>query len=243
MLAKKKCKGSHKYTYGLGCGELVAAKEREYGLGSSCGCFKAWLQSDRSKEYFQKRLIPKAKINIRKAKKEERRKIRAEKSLQADWSKRLQDEINRIARTIDKGLPCLARNIRGQMHAGHVFARGGNQTIRLNLHNIHRQSAQSNHFQNDDGKLREGVVNEYGYDYMEFISGLRRTPALTYNNREYRDLTEKARKILKRLKEADRIYTKSERIEMRNRINVELGIYDREFCEYEVKTIPREVRS
>lgn len=229
MQKEKKCKGTHKYTFGLGCGIKVPINDREYGLGKSCGCFKKWLASDRSNEYLQKRIIPRAK---KKAEKEKREKSREEKSLNLDWSKKLQDEVNAIVRTIDKGLPCLARNIRGQIHAGHVYARGGNSTIKYNLHNIHRQSAQSNHYQNDDGKLREGVVNEYSQDYMDFISALRRTPALQYNNREYRDLTNKARVILKALKKADKIYSKSERLEMRNRINLELGVYDSEFCEY-----------
>ena len=121
------------------------------------------------------------------------------------------------------------------MHAGHVYARGGNQTIRYNLHNIHRQSAQSNHYQNDDGLLREGLVKEYGNDYMQFISNLRQTPSIHYSNKEYRELTNKARIILKNLQKLDRFYSKSERIELRSRINIELGIYQRCFCELEYR--------
>lgn len=229
MLEKRICKGTHKYTYGLGCGEPVNAKKREFGLGDECGCRNLWLKTDRASEYIAKKIIPKAKKIV---KQKIKKQTREEKSLSADWSKRLQDDINSITRTIDKGLTCLARNQRGQLHAGHVFARGGNSTIKYNLHNIHRQCAQSNHYQNDDGKLREGVVREYGQDYMDFISGLRRTPSLNFDNREYRDLTNKARVILKALKAEDKIYSKSERIELRNRINLELKIYSSEFCEF-----------
>lgn len=229
MLKDRKCRGTHKYTFGLGCGAMVPASDREYGLGKQCGCFKKWLQSDRSDEYLNKKIIPRGKkLNDEKQK----RKRNEEKSLSQDWSKKLQTEINKIVRKIDSGLPCLARNVLGQMHAGHVYARGGNQTIRYNLHNIHRQSAQSNHFQNDDGKLREGLVSEYGQEYMDFISDLRRTPAIKYTNAEFRKLTEKAREILKRLNKDDRYYTLSERIELRNRCNVELGIYEIEFCRF-----------
>lgn len=234
----KKCKGTGKASDFQGCGTELPFTEKngirtykaKYGLGLNCKCFSKFLIStDEGKD-----ILEKAKISgKKKVEKQERAKTRDEKSLNADWSKRLQDAVNGIVRTIDKGLTCLARNQRGQMHAGHVYARGGNSTIKFNLHNIHRQCAQSNHHQNDDGKLREGVINEYGQDYMDFISALRRTPALTFNNSEYRDLTNKARKILKDLKEKDRIYSKSERVEMRNRINVELGIYDTEFCEFE----------
>jgi len=233
MIEEKKCVGTGK-ARGYGCKEpvpvvLYGKANRVYGLGKSCGCYKDWLiNSDEGQK-----IIAKASLRGKKiVEKKEKKKSREEHSLSLDWSKKLQEEINSIVRTIDKGLTCLARNIRGQIHAGHVYARGGNQTIRYNLHNLHRQSAHSNKYQNDDGKLREGLINEYGAEYMEFIGGLRKTPALTFNNKEYRDLTNKARIILKHLKEKDRIYTKSERIELRNRVNIEMCIYDMEFCEF-----------
>ncbi len=86
------------------------------------------------------------------------------------WYDKLQTEINAIVRIIDKGLPCLARNIHAnQIHAGHIYSRGGTPCLRYNLHNIHRQCAQSNHFQSDDLKLRQGLINEYGRDYMDYL--------------------------------------------------------------------------
>lgn len=233
----KKCKGTGK-AKGFGCGiELtfviknnIRSYNAVFGLGKQCGCYVNWLTSTKEGQ----KVLDKAKIlGKNKVEIETRKKKREDRSLQKNWGKQLQITINSIVRTIDKGLPCLARNQKGQIHAGHVYPRGGNQIIKFNLHNIHRQSAQSNHYQNDDGKLREGVVNEYGQEYMDFISELRRTPSLQYNNKEYRSLTYKARKILKELKEQDRIYSKSERIEMRNRINVELGIYDLVYCRFE----------
>ena len=138
---------------------------------------------------------------------------------------------NLIIRLIDRDLPCLAKGIyANQFHAGHIFSRGSNQTIRYNCHNIHRQSAQSNHFQNEDGLLREGLVKEYGQDYMDFISELRRTPKLEYNNQEFHELTLKARIISAKLKKADKVYNLSQRLELRNQINLELGIYQEEYC-------------
>ncbi len=222
---EKPCDGTGK-AKGYGCRKMT--KHRVYGLGKMC-CYSDWLlNSENGKIKLEKARI----TGKKKFEKEKKKESREEKSLNQDWGKKLQTEINSIVRTIDKGLTCLARNQRGQIHAGHVFARGGNQTIKYNLHNIHRQSAQSNHHQNDDGKLREGLVNEYGQEYMDFISSLRRTPALKLNNVEYRELTNKARIILKNLKLADKIYNKSERIEMRNRINFELLIYNYKFCEF-----------
>ena len=171
-------------------------------------------------------------------KKEERKKSIEEKKKIRDaitnWKNELQDEINLIIRLIDHDLPCLAKGIySNQTHAGHIYSRGSNQTIRYNLHNIHRQSAQSNHFQNEDGLLREGLVKEYGQNYMDFISELRRTPKLQYTNQDYHELTLKARKIVSKLKSADKTYNLKQRIELRNQINLELAIYNEEYCVFE----------
>jgi len=74
----KKCKGTHKYTYGLGCGELVPMSDRQFGIGKSCGCFKLWLQSDRSNEFLNKRIIPKAKKDVAKENKAKYREAKRE---------------------------------------------------------------------------------------------------------------------------------------------------------------------
>ena len=149
-----------------------------------------------------------------------------------NWKAKLQTEINTIVRCIDKGLFCLARNKGGQIHAGHVYARGGNTTIRYNLHNIHRQNAQSNHFQNDDGLLREGLVKEYGQEYMDFIGDLRRTPKLEYKDFEYKGFYIRAHDIAMRLTKLNLEYSLKNRISLRNKINEELEIYDQEYCQF-----------
>ena len=160
----------------------------------------------------------------------EEKKILSDKT--KNWKNELQTEINKIVRLIDKDLPCLARNKGGQIHAGHIFSRGSSPTIRYNLHNIHRQNAQSNHYQNDDGLLREGLINEYGLDYFEFISNLRQTPKLEYKDFEFQEFTLKARKIVLRLFKLNLNYSLKNRIILRNKINIELGIYNEKFCNF-----------
>lgn len=176
--------------------------------------------------------------HVQKVRKEKEREAKvAHKKLESeltDWRAKLQTKNQEISRIIDKGLKCLARDyFAKQLHGGHIFAKGGNKSMALNLHNIHRQSAQSNHFQNDDGLLREGVIREYGQEYMDFISDLRRTPSLHYANWEYQAFYEHACKIANRLKKADNTYNLEERIQLRNEINLELGIYDKEYCVFE----------
>lgn len=177
------------------------------------------------------------KNKIAKKKEERKKSIEEKKKIRdaiTNWKNELQDEINLIVRLIDHDLPCLAKGIySNQVHAGHIFSRGSNPTIRYNCHNIHRQSAQSNHFQNEDGLLREGLTKEYGQNYMAFISELRRTPKLQYTNQDYHELTLKARKIVSKLKSADKTYNLKQRIELRNQINLELAIYEEEYCIFE----------
>lgn len=163
----------------------------------------------------------------------EKKKLR---SATTNWKNALQDEINKIVRLIDKGLPCLAlERMANKYDAGHIFSRGSNSTIRFNLHNIHRQSAQSNHYQSDDVILREGVVREYGQDYMDFISALRQTPELKYKDFEYEAFTKEAKKIVLSLAKLDLTYSLNNRIEMRNKINIQLGIYENTYSFFDRK--------
>lgn len=227
----KKCAGLG-IAKGYGCG--VPTLHRQNGLGKMCGCYSDWLlNSENGKIKMQKSII-KAKSIIKSNEKAKENEFKKKlKSKTTNWKNELQNEINKITRLIDAGLPCLARNyVPKQMHAGHVYARGGNNTIRYNLHNIHRQSAQSNRFQNDDGLLREGVAKEYGQDYLNFISELRQTPQLTLKQIEYEQLTRKAQKIVLKLKKEGKPYSLEERIKLRNEINLELGIYELKYCVY-----------
>lgn len=225
-LKEKPCKGTG-LAKGYGCGRKT--KHRVYGIGKMCGCYAEWLLNSEN----GKLKMANAQLSAKsKVKKDQIRSTKEEKDNLKDWSAELQVKINWIVRMIDVGLLCLARGYGGQMQAGHVYARGGNSTMKFHLHNIHRQCAQSNHNQNDDGLLREGVVIEYGQPYMEYISNLRRMKTLDYSNREYHEFYKKACKIANRMNKENRYYSVEERIKKRNEINIELGIYDLQFCEF-----------
>lgn len=220
---KKICKGNWRTGHFKGCGEEKYIKL--YGLCSSCT--GEWMHNT---ELGKIKLSKMAIAAKKKVKSENKKKEKIENT---DWNKKLQSRINEIARLIDIGLSCLARGYHAdQMHGGHIFSRGSNQTIRFNLHNIHRQSAQSNHFQNEDGLLREGLINEYGEKYYKFIGELRQTPAIKYTNEELHIFYKKADSIAKELKKQGNTFNLKERLEMRNRINYELGIYEDKYCFY-----------
>ena len=105
--------------------------------------------------------------------------------------------------------------------------------MRFNLHNIHRQSAQSNHHGNEDGLLRENLRKEYGEAYFEFLQGMRGVdlPSLPASDwmRILKDAREAKRYIQEEVKEPlDRLA----RIELRNSVNQDLGIYNNQFSTF-----------
>jgi hypothetical protein len=227
----KKCKGIGRAKAHPGCGE--PSEKRRYGLCHYC--FIDWVKNtDEGEEWVKSRLLPKAKAKAKASIAKQERK--AKKSF-INYSGKLQSKIQELARLIDIGLPCLARGIHpNQMHGGHVFSKGHNKTIAFNLHNIHRQSAQSNHFGNDDGIFRDGLVKEYGLSYFEFISELRQCPPIKLTNDEYKKKYQLASKLARDLR-ANGYVSKSpeERIEMRNAINKLLNIYSEKYSVYDGK--------
>ncbi len=98
--------------------------------------------------------------------------------------------------------------------------------MRNNLHNIHRQSAQSNHFQNEDGLFREGLIKEYGMDYYDMLCSLKQIELPKYTNEDYKMFYKKACKIANDLRRSGKLFSKDERIEMRTKINNMLNIYN-----------------
>ena len=179
-----------------------------------------------NKAIYHKELQSKEKITLREEKITLQEKV-------VNYEAKTQTKIQEIARLIDKGLNCLARNIpMKQVHGGHVYSQGGHSNFKKNLHNIHRQSAHSNHFQNDDRLMHEGVVREYGQEYLDFIKGLRQTPIIKLSNIEWIEKYKIACLISNRLKKKDENYSLNSRISLRNAVNLEIGIYDKLYCEF-----------
>tara|TARA_R110002049_G_scaffold309180_1_gene518108 strand:- start:7048 stop:7740 length:693 start_codon:yes stop_codon:yes gene_type:complete len=227
QIKTRACKGIGKAKDFQGCGKPVL--RRKYGLCMD-KCYKDWLFTTEE----GKKIVNKTIVKVSKTRRDLEK---AKNGGLINYSQKLQSKVNQIVRFIDKSEPCLAKGIFSkQVHAGHIYSRGSNPTIKYNLHNIHRQSAQSNHFQNEDGLLREGLMQEYGKDYYDFVSELRRTPSIKYTNEEYKSFYKKACKLYNELKKALKPFkTENKRINERNRINLELNIYAKEYCVFKRK--------
>lgn len=221
---------------GFGCGHKT--KHRVYGLGKMCGCYSDWLLNTEQGKLKLERSIISGKSKVQK---ENKKKEFVEKAnqkvaiLSPDKyrAKHLQPIINEISRLIDFGQSCIATGNFGKMNGGHYISVGANRTTALNLHNIHIQSFESNHHRSGDQiKYRFGLIERYGNDYFDFIESLQRHRPLHLSTSQMIDIASRASKIRLILKRNPEQKTPKERIELRNKINLELGIYDSNFCEY-----------
>lgn len=221
---KKSCKGRNQAKR-LGCNTLVFLNPMHKGL-----CSKCWIDFLIHNEEGNLYL---AKISI-KAKKEVKQKQAKQTSqakkelLSVDGyrAKYLQPKINQIVRLIDYGQPCIATGTTiGKMNAGHCITTGASRTLSLNLHNIHIQSFHSNHHKSgDELKYMEGIIKTYGLKYWEFMRSLHQIN-IKFAKHELVDAYENAKKIFNELNQAKQTYTPSERIELREQLNKEIGLF------------------
>ena len=230
---KKKCKGQNRANGFKGCGKETYY--RTYGLCNSC--LSDWYDSDVGKVYMKKlTLNAKSKVKIKSRRKEKQQTAKAKLDIMSPdqyRSKYLQPKINEIARLIDFGHPCIATGNYGKMNGGHYVSVGANRTICLNLHNIFIQSFESNHWKSGDSlKYQQGLIETFGFEYFSFVQSLAKHKLIKLTKDEMILKRSEAVKIIKELKSTEIIRTSTERIELRNEINLRLNIYDTDFCEY-----------
>lgn len=171
-------------------------------------------------------------------------KILREKKEQKEWVKRkcnlkfdnysndgyrskvIQPIVNEIARLIDYGLPCISSGTVGKPQGGHYISTGANNSISLNLHNIHIQSYHSNvELSGDEARYRLGLIKWYGNDYFEFIEGLRHVKGVDLSKQRLSELKPLISQTRNDLKRNPIKRTPQERIALRNEINEKIGIY------------------
>jgi Bacteriophage Lambda NinG protein len=232
-IAEKKCKGTTEKTIGFGCG--ILNKTRIFGLGKECGCYKNWLlNSDNGAEYL-KRVTISISNKLSSQTKTENNKQRSKDIIALMTkdeyrAKVLQPNINKIVRLIDFGQKCIATNNFGKMAGGHRISVGANRSTSLNLHNIHIQSFASNSWKGGDNiKYDIGIKNIYGQDYLEFLNSLHQTPKLEITKDDMIEVNKIALKICLELSKNQVVKTPKERIELRNKYNIEIGIYSNAF--------------
>tara|TARA_R110002051_G_C8769409_1_gene503373 strand:+ start:36938 stop:37588 length:651 start_codon:yes stop_codon:yes gene_type:complete len=202
---KKKCKGTHKYTYGLGCGEMVNSNTRKFGIGKECGCFKEFLKSDKSNDYIKKQVIPKAKRNIQEVAKEKKREFKQRKrdlnkssvmSLADTYFSRfirLKHSKNGFCTCYTCGTLKEIKNVDN----GH-FEKRGNQATRYHENNCRPQCKTCNGNTSGNGRqkeFRKQLVNEIGEIEVLEIERLAKTTFKT-NSLHFKDVADKYRNLV-----------------------------------------------
>lgn len=148
-----------------------------------------------------------------------------------EYRKDLQVEVNKIARLIDWGVPCIScGTLTGQMQGCHYRSVGGWRNLRFHLLNIHGGcSTCNNHKSGNLIGFREGIIANYGQDIMNYIDDLNiQYPRIDLTKNELIEATKIAREIarnLTKLNKESKIRTSENRIELRKIINQQLNIY------------------
>jgi len=175
-----------------------------------------------------KKAMEKVKSSKEKKSRQETKVFREKLKTLSDWKNDLQKEINAIVREIDKGHPCISsgRPLGKSYDAGHFLGRQAFPEVRYHLMNIYAQSVEQN--QHKSGNVigfMSGLEQVFGKEHLESVMALKSLPSLRITIEEIKEAIPRCRGILKWLKLQDRIFTTEERLELRKRFNIEIGIY------------------
>jgi len=144
----------------------------------------------------------------------------------------VQVKINKIIRLIDYGQKCIASGKHSAINdAGHYYGRLAHPTLAFHAHNIFQQSRHSNSYKGgDDKRYREGLINTFGVDYLNWIESLPKHPLIKLNVNDLKDLNLRLNDYIKTVDKVLR--SPDERVTERNRLNEYLGIYKKELSSY-----------
>ena len=147
--------------------------------------------------------------------------------------KYLQNEINRLAKMIDRRFgfeSCIdcGRGFTQDMDrdAGHCHSVGSNESIRYNLHNIHSQKSSCNGNGLGGGKTEEykiGLEHRYGSEYRQYVE-FEIVRLFQYIGMKKADYPEKL-KIVRKLIRDFETFQFEDGIQARTQLNEIIGIY------------------
>lgn len=172
-------------------------------------------------------LIAKGKKKREAQSRKETKELKEKIKTHSQWLNELQKYINKIARLIDYGQPCIARPNLKNENGGHFKSVGSSNSIRFNLHNIHGQSIHSNKWKSgEEGLFRLGLIRVYGVEYCEYVESLNLLyPTIKLSTEDIKTAISTSKSIIKELESKLLVYTGKDRIELRNKYNKLLGIY------------------
>lgn len=182
---------------------------------------------------------PKCAIKVaqQRREKQENREWNAEKKVlkeklkkKSEWEADLQKLVNKLARLIDHGHPCISsQRMDGKRDGGHYYSRGSHPTIRFHLMNVYSQTAEQNNNQSGNPVgYREGLISTFGIEHMEYVESLKAHPPIKLSVEELKEKIRIARGCVKEMEQTisanNKLSTRS-RLVYRNMYNKKLNIY------------------
>lgn len=157
-----------------------------------------------------------------------KKKLKRELETVSQARKRVQDNLNKLVHWLDSGLPCVSCDNPKPSEAGHYFTVGAHSEIALHLHNIHMQCHQCNN--HNGGNEREyylRIGQRYGADYQEYLHyRIRREyQHLRLSKEDFWEAGKIVNRLLREVKKISPPDTLAKRLEWRDKLNSEIGIY------------------
>jgi len=172
----------------------------------------------------------KQKRDKAKAWKKEKAEIKKDIETLPEAKNKLQKVVNKIARLIDKDVPCMMCGTPSysRKNGCHYHSVGSNGAIRFNLHNI----AIGCHSCNEErgGNIHgydERLIEVFGREHWEYVKFdlVKLYPYLGISKQEVHETRLEALKIVKELEKANLTYPPKMRLKLRTEINKRLNIY------------------
>jgi len=161
-----------------------------------------------------------------------KRKIEMKEKIKtvSDYRNELQKFINKIARLIDYGCPCISCGIKVKKENGcHFKSVGANPSLRYNLLNIYLGCNRCNvELGGNVHGYDDGIINLFGVDFWEYLKFgmIRDFPILSLSVSEIKEKIVICKDIIREL-ESDLIKIGNpDRIKKRIELNDRIGIYE-----------------
>lgn len=171
----KPCKGTTSATKGLGCGKMMKAEYRVYGLGKMCGCYPDWLMNSEQGKIKLKKAVLKAS----KPREDLDKAIKEKKSKDSlTWLiKNTVNACHDYIKKRDEGKPCVScgQPWKKDHHAGHLFKAELFSTIKFHEYNIHNQCVGCNIYKDgNESKYRANLHTRLSQGQIDELNKMAR---------------------------------------------------------------------
>ena len=168
---KKPCKGTHKDTKGMGCGEPQIL--RRLGLGTKCGCYAKFLYSTEA----GKNRVNRAQLKATKIRRDfEAFTEEEEERKSLNWLLiNTRNACHEYIRLRDKDKPCVScmQPYNSSHQAGHFYKAEVFSNLRFDETNVHGQCPKCNIYkEGNESEYRVNIVRRIGADGLKRLDML-----------------------------------------------------------------------